>query len=64
MLDSYELVEVATWMMIAGGIAAGIGLMGMFLSNGLDSRGSMSKPIAIIGLGFLMVGVFLDHYYY
>jgi hypothetical protein len=64
MLDSYELVEVATWMMIAGGLAAGIGLMGMFLSNGLDSRGSMSKPIAIIGLGFLMVGVFLDHYYY
>jgi hypothetical protein len=64
MLDSYELVEVATWMMIAGGIAAGIGLMGMFLSNGLDSRGSLSKPMAIIGLGFLMVGVFLDHYYY
>jgi len=64
MLDSYQLVEIAMWMMIAGGIAAGVGLIGMFLSNGLDSRGSLSKPIAIIGLGFLMVGVFLDHYYY
>lgn len=64
MLESYELVEVAMWMMILGGLAAGIGLIGMYLSSGMDSRGSMAKPMTIIGLGFLMVGVFLDHYYY
>jgi hypothetical protein len=64
MLNSYELVEVALWMMLIGGGAAGLGLLNMLLSDSRDSRGSLSKPITFIGLGFLMVGIFLDHYYY
>lgn len=64
MLDPYELVKIAVWMMIIGGAALGIGVLGMYLANGTDSRGSLSKPLTIIGLGFLMVGVFLDHFDY
>lgn len=64
MLNSYELLEIAMWMMIIGGLATGCGLLGMYLANGADSRGSLSKPMTIVGLGFLLVGVFLDHYDY
>lgn len=64
MVNSYDLVEIAVAMMVIGGVASGIGLLGMYLANGTDSRGSLSKPLTIIGLGFLMVGVFLDHFDY
>lgn len=64
MLDSYELVEVAIRIMISAAGAAAAGLIGMFLGNGVDSRGSLAKPITVIALGLLMVGVFLDYYYF
>jgi multisubunit Na+/H+ antiporter MnhG subunit len=64
MLNSYELVQIALLMMIIGGAATVLGIAGMYLADDAQNRGSLSKPMAIIGLGFLLVGVFLDHFDY
>ncbi len=64
MLNSYELVQVTLLMMTIGGAATLLGILGMYLADDAHSRGSLSKPLAIIGLGFLLVGVVLDHFDY
>jgi hypothetical protein len=60
MTTSEELATLAMCMMMIGGMVGVVGLVTILRSDGLD-RGGLSKPLTIVGLGILFLGVFFDY---
>ncbi len=49
MSNSQQIMAVALWLMVGGGILAVFGVMAALLARGADDRGGLWKPLALVG---------------
>lgn len=49
MPNSQEIMAVAPWLMVGGGILAVLGVITALLARGGEDRGGLSKPLALVG---------------
>lgn len=54
--DAETLMEIAMWVVGAGGGVVGLALTGHFFMGTASERGDLSKPLGLVGLGLLGVG--------
>jgi len=54
--DTGQMMEVAIWILAAGGVVTGLAFVGHFLLATSSERGDLSKPLGFVGLGMLGVG--------
>ncbi|MEE8213978.1 MAG: hypothetical protein V3U99_04530 [Alphaproteobacteria bacterium] len=60
MLNSQEVIAVALWLMVGGGILAVFGIAAAMLGRSSVDRGGLSKPLALVGVALFIVGLYLD----
>ncbi len=58
-----EIVGLITWMMVGGGIIFSFGMSFAWAQINGVNNGSLAKPIAYIGLGFVGLGAGLGSYW-
>jgi len=61
MATSVEMAQVALWLMVGGGIVFVFAVAAHFLSGVALDRGTLVKPLAIVGLAICLIGVFLRY---
>jgi len=61
MTTSAEMAEFALWMMVGGGIVFVFGVAAHFLSGVALDRGTLVKPLTIVGLAICLIGAFLRY---
>ncbi len=60
MLNSKEVIAVALWMMVGGGVLAVFGIAAAMLGRSAGDRGGLSKPLALVGVAIFIIGAYLD----
>lgn len=54
--DAETMMEIAMWIVGAGGVVVALALAGHFLMGTASERGDLSRPLGLVGLGMLGVG--------